>query len=568
MAIMIPEKPLDVPEYSREDEMFNALELLSDDYYVFHSFRIITKSGNTIHESETDFVIFNIQKGIMCIEAKAGSVFCKNDTWYYKSGAEMKHGGPYKQADLNKWKLSKYFEKVGLSSLLSKCKLTHAVWFPSISMATINQINMPIDGDRAFTLSSEDLKNPSSAIERIFNLDFKGQPETSLTVLEANTIIDSILCPTFELLPLKSVELDYKRRIYGRLLKEQANILNFLEEQPFAAISGVAGTGKTLIAVEKARRHAQSGDKVLFLCFNKHLCEHLKSNYHYDNVSYYTIDAFACSICHSEYADFDEFETRLLDLAYNNNFPYKHIIVDEGQDFGQTRIEEASILNILEEIVLDDSVCGTYYIFYDKNQLVQGHELPNSIKDADCKLTLYKNCRNTENIAITSMRPLKEAKTPKMFSGCITGDSPKIYINSDVKEQISFINKSIKGLLNEKINDIVILTCTTEEKSILSNYVVDGTYNAFEKKFKFTTCRKFKGLEADAVILVDVGKNNLIYNDSLLFYVGASRARFYLIISSIVNEEDCIEVASSFDLSLTGNLHKKIAAKLNSLLVK
>lgn len=568
MAIMIPAKPLEVPEHSHEDEMFDALEKLSDDYYVFHSFRIITNDGNIIHESETDFVIFNRHKGLMCVEAKAGAVKCQNDTWFYQSGIEMKHGGPFKQADLNKWKLSKYFEKVGLSSLLSKCKLTHAVWFPSISIISINQINMPVDGDRNIVLSLEDLADPSRTIEKIFDLDFRGQPQTSLTETEANKIIDSILCPSFDLLPLKSVELDHKRNVYGRMLKEQSNILNFLEEQPFAAISGVAGTGKTLIAVEKARRHADNGDKVLFLCFNKYLCEYLKKNYNYENVSYYTIDGFACSICHSEYADFDELDMRLLELSYGNDFPYKHVIVDEGQDFGQDRIEEANVLDTLEDIVLDENVNGSYYVFYDKNQLIQGYNVPKSIEDADCKLTLYKNCRNTENIAITSMRPLKNAKKPKMFSGCITGESPKIFISGENEKQIDFINNAIKDLLNQKIQDIVILTCSTEDKSIMRDKVSNGTYSVNGKNFKFTTCRKFKGLEADAIILVDVSKDNLIGDNTLIFYVGASRARFNLYISAQLDNDECKEIADYYNLGSVGNISKKIAAQLNALMMK
>lgn len=59
-------------------------------------------------------------------------------------------------------------------------------------------------------------------------------------------------------------------------------------------------------------------------------------------------------------------------MSYSDSFPYKHIIVDEGQDFGQKRIEEANILDILETIVLDEDRDGTYYVFYDKNQLIQG----------------------------------------------------------------------------------------------------------------------------------------------------------------------------------------------------
>ena len=43
--------------------------------------------------------------------------------------------------------------------------------------------------------------------------------------------------------------------------------MDFLDEQLTAAVNGAAGTGKTMIAVEKARRHAAAGERVLFLCF-------------------------------------------------------------------------------------------------------------------------------------------------------------------------------------------------------------------------------------------------------------------------------------------------------------
>lgn len=57
-------------------------------------------------------------------------------------------------------------------------------------------------------------------------------------------------------------------------------------------------------------------------------------------------------------------------------------------------------------------------MFYDRLQLVQSSHIPKYISEADCKLTLYRNCRNTENIAITSLKPISE-RTPKLYDGAI-----------------------------------------------------------------------------------------------------------------------------------------------------
>ena len=70
MAKMIPEKPIEISIGSREDEMFLALSKLPNEYYVFHSFVIVNTSDGIIHESETDFVIFHPQKGILCLESR------------------------------------------------------------------------------------------------------------------------------------------------------------------------------------------------------------------------------------------------------------------------------------------------------------------------------------------------------------------------------------------------------------------------------------------------------------------------------------------------------------------
>lgn len=106
MATMIPSTPRDFAPASLEDVMFRALEQLPSEYYVFHSFRIMNVSDGIVHESETDFVIFSKDKGLLCLEAKAGQVSCREGRWCYGSGLEMAHGGPFLQAANNEYRFA------------------------------------------------------------------------------------------------------------------------------------------------------------------------------------------------------------------------------------------------------------------------------------------------------------------------------------------------------------------------------------------------------------------------------------------------------------------------------
>lgn len=568
MAIMIPSKPVIISEGSREDEMFIALSRLPDDYYVFHSFVLVTNTEGILRESETDFVIFNPQKGILCLEAKAGHVLCQRGIWYYGSGIQMKHGGPYRQADMNKWKLQRYFDEKGMLDIWGKCKVLHAVWFPSVRRIELNKIQFPSDAEKSITLTEESLLNIENDIERIFSLELPSAIKTSLSKGEVQRILDNVLCPSFNLVPSMISELGIKRNAFNRLLSEQVNILNYLEEQPYAVINGAAGTGKTMIALEKARRHSERGEKVLFLCFNKYLRDYCKTFFPSSNIVYNTIDGFACSYCGTAVADFRMLQEKLELAFYEGQFPFKHIIIDEGQDFGQERIEEANIISELETIALSESINGSFYLFYDKNQLVQGDRIPKYISESDCKLTLYKNCRNTESIAITSMRPLGSESKPKMFAGCVVGDSPKVFFSETEGKLKVFLDKALDQLEKKKIKDVVILTCKTEDTSVLSQYCFDGKYRHDGSEYRFTTCRKFKGLEADAVIMLDVNKKTLTKPGNQNFYVGASRARFFLTILCQMNSDECVETLMEFGIKAAKRPQKALAAALNALLTE
>ena len=74
---------------------------------------------------------------------------------------------------------------------------------------------------------------------------------------------------------------------------------------------------------------------------------------------------------------------------------------------------------------------------------------------------------------------------------------------------------------------------------MLKAYIKDGYY---KNKYEFSTCRKFKGLEADAIILVDVDENTFEQENVLLFYVGSSRARIRLDVISNLDDEKCTAI--------------------------
>lgn len=563
MAMMIPEKPRNFDPSSQEGLIFDALAQLPEDYYVFHSFRITDTRKGVFRESETDFVILNRSKGVICLEAKAGQIRYENGCWLYGSGIPMHNGGPFNQASANKYKLMRYISDSSMAFILEKCKFFHAVWFPSVSDDRLRSMSLPSEGDKILVLTKEALTDPKEFIDRVYALELPSRVKTDLSEVECKRLVRKIFCPQFNVFPSVSFEADLKKIVFHRLLDEQAGILDFLAEQLTAAVNGAAGTGKTMIAVEKARRHAASGEKVLFLCFNAQLKNYLEENYTRELVSYYTIAGFACKICNTVKPDYNELKSKLEDYYISGSFPYKHVVIDEGQDFGSEAIEETAIIQLIYDIIVDSDQGGTFYVFYDRLQLIQAKEMPKFIGDLDCRLTLYRNCRNTENIAVTSLRPITERK-PKVFDGAVKGAPAKLHFCESVQSERERIDAIIDELAADGYRDIVLLTCKTETTSILSGVAKDGKYR---NKYLFTTCRKFKGLEADVVILLDVDKTTFEQDNVLLFYVGTSRARIKLEIVAVLSDDDCKDILSSV-LNYQGKVRrakKDLAGALNAV---
>ena len=216
------------------------------------------------------------------------------------------------------------------------------------------------------------------------------------------------------------------------------------------------------------------------------------------------------------------------------------------------------------------------YLFYDKRQFVQGSTMPSFLMDADCKLTLYVNCRNTEAIEKSSLSALGEASGFGTQVMARLGKPPLLMINCDAAAQEAFVDKHITLLRNDGINDIVVITCKTLETSKLSSCFTEhqGLKRWKGQKVPVHTARKFKGMEAAAVIMIDVDQAlweqpSMSYKPEpgTLFYTAASRARHELRIVCDMDEDACNQVLLAMGEKANRRPGKKLANVLGAVLV-
>ena len=122
---------------------------------------------------------------------------------------------------------------------------------------------------------------------------------------------------------------------FNRMTNEQSFLLDYLEEQEESAIQGGAGTGKTMLAVEKAKRLSED-NKVVFLCFNRFLIDFLRDQYKNEltNVTFVNLNALAAKALQKERISNEDIHHFLNNIEdFTDVWKFKHIIIDEGQDF-------------------------------------------------------------------------------------------------------------------------------------------------------------------------------------------------------------------------------------------
>lgn len=530
MAQIYPQKEyIDEMPYS-ELIVYELLEKLGKEFTVFHSVQWLKRHNKWKSTwKENDFLLLHPQFGGLVIEVKGGDIYYKDGVFHQVNQAtgeeailsEEKKNDPLSQAIDGIYHYREVLKYLtNKRDLHERFPIEAAVCFPACNVHQIIK-SLPLKYREAFgaIIDNSDIAIGTKAIYNVFNF-YQSYGKVNITDDEYNKIVESI-ASDFELVSAPSVKKDQLERAFIKLTNEQNSLLDYISEQKNATIQGVAGTGKTMIAKEAAKRYGEDGRKVLFLCFNKFLFADLVKKFPYENVSYFNIHTFI-----SHYrggVDLMSPEKRISELQKIDwdELDYDDVIIDEAQDFLNDEIIYFKDYSEYKD--------GHFMAFYDKNQLLTTQEVPEWIRDSECKLRLTKNCRNTYEIAVTSYNVIDLEMDKNIMS--INGDPTSIcFVGNTLKQQLGNL---LKMLTSDKYgydpSDIVILTLCPEHSSVLKDTnKLFGMELSLEKKNNavwLTTASKFKGLESKVVVITDINED--CFTDDYkkrLFYVACSRA--------------------------------------------
>lgn len=514
-----------------EKLVYKALQKLNNDYSIIHSYRWLGDESQRRSEGEADFLIIHPVKGILSVEVKAGGVAFRNGNWIQvnrNTGSE-KVMDPFGQAAESQYRVRLLLRNNyrGTMPLIGR-----AVWFTSVCVD--KNVKLPPEAVREIILDQDSLAEPEKALDAAFaywqrNLRFA--PAT-LTGGQYKELLH-VLLPSFQIAETISSSARENQTSYVQLTRQQFAVLDFLREQKIAAIHGPAGTGKSLLAIEKARMLAQSGQKILLLCFNEFLLKHLRTQELNPLITVHNVRSLAEEILQDNSLPIEQvnkfFEEYFATDFDDTDWQYPNIVVDEGQDISDAMLEHLSFLAELNE--------GSFYVFYDRNQFILERNSPEQPQyldsEAECRLVLYRNCRNTAEIAATVGSLVDMRQEP--YVNDVHGEKPKAVFYNDKAALKGIAERFVKTMQENRValEDMVILSVHSLEHSALHGVTelagIPVSNTLEEGKVWVTTTRKYKGLEARAVLLVDVEVSKL--TDAVMqrmIYIGGSRANTYL----------------------------------------
>ena len=487
-----------------------------------------------LKDHEIDFVVAIEGAGIVCVEVKGGEVTHNGQTWLQRlHSGQVKTIDPVRQVRQARYALRDFIEKDPRWTQ-GRVRWNHVVVLPN---SRFSQEFALADCPRWMVIDRDDFPNAAALIR-----DIAHRQEEELALLTAKGIEELRTALGGRGLPQRDV---VARALQNEdaadiLTERQAVILDAIQLLTRVEIRGGAGSGKTFMAIEQARRLADQGQRVALLCYSHGLASYLKritsgwsrrqqpgyvGEFHNLGIAWGAAEGPAESDRNAAAAQFFEHDlpAQMLELA--NTLPdgqrFDSVVIDEAQDFADSWWEPLLA-------ALHDPETGGIYVFSDEGQRVFDRKGTPPVPLVP--LILEQNIRNTRQIA-RAFEPLVDH--PMRLLGA---DGPDVRFVPCTRENAFDVgDDQIEALLNEgwRPEDVALLTTGSRHPEQIARQAEgnaaywDSFWDA-EQVF-YGHVLGFKGLERRAVVLV-VNDKSVFERSPERLYVGLSRARDELVV--------------------------------------
>ena len=510
---MIPEAPGADVESKAEVRLFEHFrDDVSDDFVAFHHVAWLMPGGKRRpSQGEADFVVAHREHGLLVIEVKGGTISYDSATGRWSSiGREGTFDikDPFEQARRTAFSLRKLLER---SKRVDDDRffVGYGVAFPD---TRAQAARLRPDAPREILLDGGDVKALEPGLARVFA--YWKDEEKAAPLGDGLAHVESALGNSFDLRAPLGIELIEEERELLRLTEEQYVVLDYLSRQPRVAIAGCAGSGKTFLAAEKARRLAKQGFRVLVLCFNTLLAQHLRRGLaDVPEIDAFSFDHLCYEIVREAGVDFprdpepgdEKSYYPALREAFAENVDvaagrYGALIVDEAQDFAEDWWLPLQML-------LENPDESPLYVFFDDNQRI--FPVPKSLPIPGEPIQLSVNCRNTKRINAVVSAFYRggsiEARGPE-------GPPIDVHVYETEDELLEQLDASVRAWITDADvdpNQIAILTPKGQHRSALWRVDRLGgkqlTDDPWEPgKILRSSVYRFKGLERLVVAVTEL----------------------------------------------------------------
>lgn len=461
---------------------------------------------------EIDFLLLS-PRGLYVLEVKGGRVACGDGVWTFtdRYGNERrKNASPFEQARSALFSLLDRLRELGVGHEVDHATSGYGVVFPD---QTFEQTS--VEWHPAMVLDERRLREPAGLGSYLEGLrgywEKKRGGRRTMDGRSVERVLRQVR-PQFELVPTlqhRAMEIDDQ---LTELTLQQYHLLDAAADNDRLLCSGGAGTGKTLLALEVARRESAAGHSVLLTCSSPVVAALMMSGLEPGSV-----------------------EVRISSDLDSADGPFDVLVVDEGQD-----LINLDDLAVMDAVLRGGLTAGRWRIFYDSNNqsgLVGRFDEDAFALLADAipaRLRLFDNCRNTRKI-VDRTRLLTGADVGVTTAG--EGPDVEIWFHSGDEAAAKALEAYLDRLSLEGVDpaDIAILTGRKSHDSCvnllparwLSALAHLDTSTALASRPSspvLASIEDFKGLERRFVAVVDVdGLSDR--QDLSKLYVAMTRAR-------------------------------------------